>query len=121
LRNHRLVAFSKWASHITWRFSRSGTGQTESLDFQPHLCINDYSEMASLLLAGAGVGELPPMAQPELLRDGRLAEVMPRWRFEPVNLSIVHLGDRHVSRAVRIFKEMAVESIPKFFPKLSAG
>ena len=115
LRNHRLVAFSSWTNHTTWRFSRIGTGQKESLEFEPHLSINDYSEMAFLLLSGAGVGELPPMAAPESLGDGRLVEVMPRWLFQPVEISIVHLGDRHVSRAVRIFKEMAAESIPNFF------
>ncbi len=27
------------------------------------------------LLAGAGIGDLPPIVQPELLRDGRLVEV----------------------------------------------
>jgi DNA-binding transcriptional LysR family regulator len=119
LSKHHLVAFSSWTPHHTWSFWRTG-GQTESIDFQPHLSINDYSEMALLLLSGVGVGELPPMAQPELLRDGRLVEVMPRWRFQPVNLSIVHLGNRHVSRVVRLFKEMAAELIPTLLPKPSA-
>jgi DNA-binding transcriptional LysR family regulator len=68
--------------------SRSG-GLTECIEFQPHLSINDYSELALLLVAGAGIGELPPIVQPELLRDGRLVEVLPRWHLQRVNLSIV--------------------------------
>jgi DNA-binding transcriptional LysR family regulator len=115
LRKHRLLAFSVWAAHNTWTFSRIANGQTESIDFDSHLSINDYSGMASLLLSGAGIGELPPMVQPELLRDGRLVEVMPQWRCQPVNISIVHFGTRYVSRAVRIFKETAAEVIPELY------
>ena len=121
LHEHRLVAFSVWASHNSWSFSRIADGLKESIHFEPHLSINDYSEMASLLVSGAGVGELSPMAQPELLRDGRLIEIMPQWRFDPVNISIVHLGTRYVSRAVRIFKEMAADLIPALLPNPSAA
>jgi DNA-binding transcriptional LysR family regulator len=118
LRRHRLVAFSSWAPRHTWSFSRNG-GEAESIDFEPHLSINDYSEMASLLLAGAGIGELPSIAQFETLCDGRLVEVMPQWRFAPVSLSIVHLGSRQVSRAVRLFKDLAAELMPTLLPRLA--
>ena len=53
--------------------------------------MNDYAGLASALLAGVGIGELPPLVQPELLRNGRLVEVMPKWRFRTVDLSVVHL------------------------------
>jgi hypothetical protein len=56
--------------------------------------------------------------QPELLRDGRLVEVMPKWRFDPLNLSAVHLGNRYLPTPARLFKEFAVETVPKLFPKL---
>jgi DNA-binding transcriptional LysR family regulator len=119
LLHHRLLAFAASSPWSTWNFSHTAGG-TESVRFQPHLSINDYSELAYVLLAGAGIGELPPIVQPDLLRDGRLAEVMPRWRFQPVNLAIVHLGNRYMSRPVRLFKELASETIPKLFPGLSA-
>jgi DNA-binding transcriptional LysR family regulator len=121
LRNHRLVAFSLWGPRNNWTFSRIGSGQKDSIDFEPHVSINNYSEMASLLMSGAGIGELPPMVQPDLLRGGRLIEVMPQWRFQPENMSIVHLGNHYGSRAVRLFKEVAAELIPTLFPKLSAA
>lgn len=120
LGNHRLIAFSSWNTRNTWSFLKRSNGQKESVDFEPHLSINDYAEIASLLLSGAGVGELPPMIQPELLYDGRLVNVMPLWHFQPVTLSILHLGNRHVSRAVRLFTEMAAELIPTFLPIASA-
>jgi hypothetical protein len=49
----------------------------------------------------------PPLVQPELVRDGRLVEVMPKWRFRTSNLSVAHLGNRYIPRPVRVFKEFA--------------
>jgi DNA-binding transcriptional LysR family regulator len=70
------------------------------------------------LLSGAGIGDLPPIVQPELLRAGKLVEVMPRWRFRTFHLSMVHLGNRFLPRPVRVFKEFAAHLAPKLFPKL---
>jgi hypothetical protein len=56
--------------------------------------------------------------QPQLIRDERLVEVMPKWRFEALNLSVVHLGNRYLPRPVRMFKEFVVQMAPTLFPKL---
>jgi DNA-binding transcriptional LysR family regulator len=80
--------------------------------------MNDYTGLAAALLAGAGIGDLPPVVQPGLIRDGRLVEVMPEWRFPSLDLSLVHLSNRHISRPVRLFKEFAAEMSPTLFPVL---
>jgi DNA-binding transcriptional LysR family regulator len=77
-----------------------------------------YTGLAPALVAGVGIGELPPLVQPELLRDGRLVEVMPGWRLRTVDLSLVHLQNRYIPRPVRVFKEFAVQMAPTLFPKL---
>jgi len=81
---------------------------------------NSVRVLAHALQAGAGIGELPPIVRPELTRDGRLIEVMPKWRFETLNLSMVHLGNRYIPRPVCMFKEFAAQMAPKHFPKLPA-
>jgi DNA-binding transcriptional LysR family regulator len=58
--------------------------------------------------------------QPELIRDGRLVEVMPKWRFRCFDLSMVHLGNRHLSRPLRVFKEFAAQMARTLFPSLPA-
>jgi DNA-binding transcriptional LysR family regulator len=68
--------------------------------------------------AGVGIGELPPLVQPELLRNGRLVEVMPTWRFRTRNLSVAHRANRYLPRPVRIFKAFAAEMAPTLFPEL---
>ncbi|PYT96603.1 MAG: hypothetical protein DMG38_23340 [Acidobacteria bacterium] len=70
------------------------------------------------MLAGTGIGDLPPLVQPELLRDGRLMEVMPGWHFSIFHLWVVHLGNRYITRPVRVFKEFATQMAPTLFPTL---
>jgi DNA-binding transcriptional LysR family regulator len=111
LLEHRLIAFSSPSAgqKSVWEFSRAGGHGTETLAFWPHLSMNDFAALTTPLLAGAGIGELPPMIQPELLKEGKLVEVMPGWQFRPVELSLFHARARHMPRAVRLFKEFAIE------------
>lgn len=116
LLRHRIIAFSKWRLESQWQFSHVNGRDREMVTFKPHVGINDYAGVTAGLLADLGIGDLPPVVQPELMRDGRLVEVMPNWRFPVVDLSLVHLGNRHVSRPVRVFKEFATQLAPTLFP-----
>lgn len=102
-----------------WRFVHAG-GKKQTLTFVPNVAMNDYTGLAAALAAGGGIGDLPPLVQPGLLCDGRLVEVMPVWRFRPFDLSLVHLGNRHVSRPVRAFTAFALRMAPTLFPMLPA-
>ena len=118
LLDHKLLAFSHWRPDNSWTFwHQNGKGQ-ETLSFEPYLSMNDYTGLATALLAGVGIGDLPPVVQPDLIRDGRLVEVMPEWHFPTFDLSVLHLGNRQISRPVRLFKEFAVEMSPRLFPGL---
>ncbi len=116
LLQHRLCAFSVVAAKSTWTFA--GLGQAQTIAFNPVLAMNDYAGLASALVEGAGIGELPPIIAPEMLRDGRLVEVMPDWHFDTVDVSLVHLGNRHMSRPVRLFKAFCVQQAPALFKDL---
>jgi DNA-binding transcriptional LysR family regulator len=119
LLNHRLLAFS-WRPFYRWEFTHANGKQEETLSFEPYIGMNDYAGLATALLAGAGIGELPPIVQPELVRKGLLVEVMPSWHLPIYDLSLVHLGNRYIPRHVRVFKEFAAQITPKLFPKLPA-
>lgn len=118
LLGHRLLAFSHGNPENTWRFVNENGSQRETLTFRPYFSMNDYAGLASALLAGAGIGELPPLVRPELLRDGRLVEVMPAWRFRTVKLSVAHRANRYIPQSVRMFKKFAIEMTPTLFPEL---
>jgi DNA-binding transcriptional LysR family regulator len=115
---HRLLAFSFWEPQNNWDFVHVSGKETKTLAFRPFLSVNDYIGLVPALLAGVGIGEMPPIVKPELVRDGLLVEVMPKWRFRPFELKIVHLGNRYIPRPVRLFIEIAERVAPTLFPKL---
>jgi DNA-binding transcriptional LysR family regulator len=80
--------------------------------------MNDYSGLAHALLGGAGIGDLPPLVRPDLLSEGKLVEVMPKWRFRAFNLSVVHLGNKYLARQVHLFKDFVAQMAPKLFRSL---
>ena len=116
LLQHRLLALSFWKPVNTWDFVNGK--KKEILTFHPHLSMNDYAGLSAALLAGTGIGDLPPLVQPELLRDGRLVEVMPNWHFTTFYLWLVHTGKPCITRPVRLFKELASQMAPTLFPTL---
>ena len=118
LLDHKLLAFSHWRPDNSWTFWHQNGKDQETLSFEPHLSMNDYTGLTAALLAGVGIGDLPPVVQPELIRDRRLVEVMPEWHFPIFDLSVVHLSNRHISGPVRLFKEFAVQMSPALFPAL---
>jgi DNA-binding transcriptional LysR family regulator len=118
LLEHRLLSFSHWKPDSSWTFVHKNGKDKVNLAFHPFLSMNDYSGLAPALVAGAGIGDLPPVVQPELIRSGRLVEVMPDWRFRTFDLSLVHLGNRHISKSCRLFKEFAAQLAPTLFPDL---
>jgi DNA-binding transcriptional LysR family regulator len=120
LLDHRLVAFSYWRPENRWTFVHVNGRDEESVTFQPHLSMNDFAGLTPALLAGGGIGDLPPIVQPGLLREGRLVEVMPQWRFRTQDLSLVHLGNRNMPRPMRLFKEFAARIAPTLFQRLPA-
>ena len=115
---HRLIAFSYWRPESHWTFAHVNGKDRETLTFQPHLSMNDFSGLTPALLAGRGIGDLPPVVQPELMRNGRLVEVMPEWRFPTQDLSLVHLTNRNVPRPIRLFTEFAGRMASTLFPRL---
>jgi DNA-binding transcriptional LysR family regulator len=118
LLEHHLLAFSQLRPESTWTFIRNDDSDKLAIDVQPYLSMNDYGGLAAALLAGAGIGELPPIVRPELLRDGRLVEVMPQWKFRAFNLYLLQLNNRFPTKLVSLFKRLAGEMAPKLFPDL---
>ncbi len=116
LSDHRLLAFMFEPQLYRWILHRGSEKRT--IEFQPSLAMNDYAGIAALLTAGSGIGELPALVAHGLVAQRRLVEVLPDWRFEPLEFSVVHLGNRHIARPVRLFKEFAIQAVPNLFRDL---
>jgi DNA-binding transcriptional LysR family regulator len=67
---HRLLTFSHWKPESSWTFLHKNGKDKETVTFQPCFSMNDYTGLAPALVAGAGIGDLPPVVQPGLVREG---------------------------------------------------
>ena len=120
LLQHRLIAFSRWMPENRWYFIHAIKKESMTLRFQPYLSINDYAAIAPALVAGMGIGELPPIVRSELLNERKLIEVMPNWHLRTFDMWLLHAGNRHLPRSVGVFKEFAARMVPELFPNLPA-
>ncbi len=114
---HPLLAFAFPGVETTWTLTEiSGCGK-ETLRFRPQLAIGDYAGLTSVMLAGGGIGDLPPVVQPDLMRDGRLVEVLPAWTLPVFDLSLVHPPTRTPSQPMRAFEKLCgrhgAEALPR--------
>jgi len=118
LADHPLLAFLFWRTENSWTLVHQGTGGEETINFTPYVAMNDFTGLSSLLLDGKGIGVIPPIVQSGHLKAGKLVEVLPEWHFPAVDLCLVHLGNRHISRPLRLFIEFASQMAPSLFPNL---
>lgn len=106
-----LLTFANWKPEWRWTFIHKNGRDSE-------ISMNDFAGLAPALAAGGGIGDLPPVVQPSFMREGQLVEVMPDWRFRTFDLSIIHVGNRHISKPCRLFREFAAQMTPALFPDL---
>ena len=118
LLSHHMITFEYWKAETSLSFVHVNGRDRETVTFVPYLSMNDFTGLTPALMAGEGIGFLPPVVQPDLIREGRLVEVMPDWHLPTLDMSLVHLGNRLVARHVRVFKEFAVQMAPAIFPDL---
>lgn len=107
LQDHRLISFGGWGERVTWRLlcgDERCVVKVESV-----LSINDHAGIEYAAKAGRGIAELPSIICSEALREGRLVEVLPQWRFSATTLSAVYSGHRNLPRVVALFKAFCVD------------
>ncbi len=111
---HALIAFSRWEPTVSWLLYNNG--ETHKIIVEPRIAINDYTGVQSAVINGLGISEIPQILCGPGLQDGRLVEVMPKWQFAPVTLSVIYPSNRNLSRLVRLFKDFCVERIEGLAP-----
>jgi DNA-binding transcriptional LysR family regulator len=118
LRKHRILKFQFWDDELPWTFTHAHTGESRLAEVRPSVSMNDYAGLVASIRMGAGIGDLPPIVLPQLVRDGCLVEVMSDWRFPVLDLTAVHVADRNLPRIVRVLVDFSAEFVPTLFSEL---
>ena len=64
---------------------------------------NDARTYQNAILAGMGVGQLVPFSIRKEIKEGKLVQILPEWKSEPMPIYIVYPQTRHVTNKVRVF------------------
>jgi len=73
--------------------------------------VNNSDAYNAACLAGLGLIQVPELGVHEHLVTGELVEVLPRYRPEPISLSLLYAHRRNLPKRVRVFMEWIAEIV----------
>jgi LysR family transcriptional regulator for bpeEF and oprC len=109
LERHRCVNYfsAKTGKIYDWDFSRG----EERIDVPMRgvIALNDSNAYVEAGLAGLGVIQMTDYMLDKHVAAGRMVQLLPDWRSDPVPVHVVYPQNRHLSAKVRVFVEWVAE------------
>jgi len=112
LSRHRWVNyFAPGRGVVNWEFTRDGKRQ--AFHMEGCLAVNDSNVYEHAVMSGIGIGLLPSYVFEYGCTAGRLVQVLPEWRTDPMPVHVIYPSNRHLSTKLLAF----VEWLAEFFEK----
>lgn len=100
LHGHRLV--SVFDRRVLWRF-RSPAGAVHEHSAEPIVVVPEHTIARTVLLGGAGIGQLPEYHARDAIASGDLVRVLPDHEGQRIDVHALYPGHRSLSAKVRVF------------------
>ncbi len=94
-----------------WQFNGPEGQETVTLNHSPFL-VNSAEAMKTAIASGMGVGILPIYSAIDGLRDGTLVRVLPRYRFQELNLYAVYPSRQYLDAKIKTWVEYLRSTLP---------
>ena len=78
------------------------------------LTVNSTETYHAACLAGLGIIQAPRVGVREALHSGKLVEILPQYRAEPMPVSLIYHHRRNLSRRVHLFMEWLTEVLQDY-------
>ncbi|GLQ96213.1 LysR family transcriptional regulator [Dyella mobilis] len=102
---HRLIHYVPTLGRRSPGFEYLEGTQCRYVPMQGVLTVNSIDAYQEGCLAGMGIIQAPRAGLVHLLEQGRLVEVLPQYRAEPMPVSLLYAQRRNLSARVHIFME----------------
>jgi DNA-binding transcriptional LysR family regulator len=108
---HRLIHFvsTLGAKSFGWEYP-DGIGY-RSLSMPGALTVNNAEAYETACLAGLGLIQVPAVGVQQLVAQGLLVEVLPRYPAEPMPVSLLYANRRNLSKRVQVFMTWMAETL----------
>ena len=108
LEGHRLVGL--FDRRAAWRF-RTPAGAMREFSAEPALVVPEHAIARTVLLGGAGIGQLPEYHARDAIADGTLVRLLADHEGERVDVHALYPRHRSLSAKVRVFVDAVVEHL----------
>ncbi len=110
LATHRLVHYVPTLGSKSPGFEYlDQTGETRFVEMHGALTVNNSDAYQAACLAGLGIIQAPESGMRPLLDSGKLREVLPEYRANPMPVSLLYANRRHVPKRVQVFMAWLME------------
>lgn len=104
LAGHRLIHYASVLGQRSAGFEYvDAAGQACSLPMAGTLTVNNSEAYEAACLAGAGLVQVPVPGLSDLVDQGRLVEVLPKFQAPPLPVSLVYAHRRQLPQRVQVF------------------
>ena len=91
------------------------------LKFAPVMLLDTVTALREATIEGAGFTSLPEWMAMRDIAAGRLVQLLPEWRIEPVDLHLAHASHEHLPQRVQSVLEYLAAEIPQEINRLDLG
>lgn len=95
------VGWGRYETTVSWEFE--GAEENRTVVLSPGLVFNEYMAIQEVLCSGYGIGELPEIFCNQALEEGRLVQIMRKWRLPLKFLFVGVLKRKFTPRALSLF------------------
>ena len=109
LAEHDLIHYVSTLGAKSEGFEYHESGEYRTLPMSGRVVVNNSDAYNAACLAGLGLIQAPEIGVREHLARGVLVEVLPRYRAEPMSLSLLYAHRRNLPKRVRMFMDWVAE------------
>jgi DNA-binding transcriptional LysR family regulator len=103
LDNHKMVHYAPTFGGTVSAFDYMIGQQPYQKQVPAAIVVNNADAYQAACLAGMGIIQAPELGVSELIRDGKLVEILPDYRAAPMPVSLLYANRRHLPKRVQVF------------------
>ena len=118
LAHHQLIHYVSVLGQRPPGFEYMEGMQCRYVPMQGVLTVNSVEAYANGCLAGLGITQTPRAGVAQLLRDGRLVEVLPQYEAEPMPVSLLYAQRRNLSIRAQVFMDWLANVLAPYLDRI---
>ncbi|WP_374077119.1 LysR family transcriptional regulator [Bdellovibrio bacteriovorus] len=105
LKDHYLIHYVSTLGTKPDGFEYFDGEKYRSIKMNASITVNNTDAYTSACLAGLGIIQVPYVGAKTLLKDGRLIEILPKFKADPMPVSLVYPHRRNLAKRVQLFMD----------------